>query len=261
MYAIKPGFILESVTDRYAWFPDELQVELERLIAEIRSYGDDPENLPSKFRALYDAMPSQKLDFLEYALDVDHHDEVVAGYREQDWNRYVMAHPDYLRIYAFDLAVSLGLEGEAYWRLLTSVYLDDVAYDDPGERKWAYARLYKADMPPGRRATMNAEELAVFDALPEVVTLYRTARHEERYGMSWTLERSVAESVAHDYRTDRNIYTVQVPRDAVVVYYSRRPEAGVPVNPVRPGAEVLVNLKVLSGFKVSLMASADYLSA
>lgn len=56
----KPGVMLEIALDHQGegWFPAELQAELDALITEIRSFGDDPNSLPPKFRSLYDAMPS-----------------------------------------------------------------------------------------------------------------------------------------------------------------------------------------------------------
>lgn len=162
---------------------------------------------------------------MEYALDVDHYDEVVSVYGEKDWQRYAMAHPDYLRTYALERAVQGGLTGAEYWKLLSAVYALDECH---GVNTRAYLGLYRAEVPPGRRAAMNDDELAVFDALPKVVTLYRAARYEQRYGLSWTLERLVAESIVRKSFapwTGGNIYTTQVPRSAIMAYYGERSEA------------------------------------
>ncbi len=94
------------------------------------------------------------------------------------------------------------------------VYVRD---DYSSTNKYAYLDLYLADEKLGRRAAMNDAELAVFDALPEIVMLYRGARSEQRQGLSWTLERSVAEFFA---KGSGNVYTIRVPRGAVLVYYA-----------------------------------------
>lgn len=135
-------------------------------------------------------------------------------------------HPEYLRLFALLYAVERGLEGAEYWRLLTLVYVHD---DYSSVNKHVYLNLYLAeDQDPGRRAAMNDAELAVFDALPEVVTLYRSARPKQRQGLSWTLERSVAEFFAK--RSGGDVYTIRVPRSAVLAYYANRQEVEVLVN-------------------------------
>lgn len=78
------------------------------------------------------------------------------------------------------------------------------------------------------------------------MTLYRAARAKRQYGLSWTLQRSVAESIVKKFfthRTDAHIYTVQVPRSAVLVCYNRRVEA-----------EVLADLDVLRHLEIEQVA-------
>lgn len=231
------GMVLSLAYDEC--FPDEMQARLDASIFEIERCGDDLDSLPPKLRALYEAMPPG-LDFSEYACDIEHQGEVVSAYYEQNWHGYVLAHPasDHLRFYALNHAVERGLRGAEYWQLLTAIYLEDTfIYDDfDQEDLRKYLELYRADMPPGRRATMTDAELTVFDALPEVVTVYRGAEH--RHGMSWSLDVRVAESLANKpiaRLRDAKVHTAQVPRSSILVYYGGRGEA-----------EVLVDLVMLS---------------
>lgn len=93
-----------------------------------------------------------------------------------------------------------------------------------------------ADVTPGRRAAMSADELRVFDALPDVVTVHRGTTSEQLLGLSWTLEQSVAEFFARRY--GGLTYTVQVPKEAVLAYYAEYNEA-----------EVLIDLEALPGVR------------
>ncbi len=188
MQILFPGAVL-GLALRGGQYPPERQAELDALIAEI---GRDPSNfdrLPPKLDALLRTMYVEDADFLEYACDTyGLHDELLSAYEDKDWSRYVMTHPSYLRLFAFRIAVRQGLSGEAYWRLLRSVYVDEQ------HSSTLYLGLYRTDPEPGRqrRAVMTADELKVFDALPEVVTLFRGAPAERLHGMSWTLDLEVA---------------------------------------------------------------------
>ena len=54
-------------------------------------------------------------------------------------------------------------------------------------------RLYRTQHGFPIAEAMDAEARAVYDALPAVVTVYRGCYERNRRGMSWTLERDVAE--------------------------------------------------------------------
>lgn len=64
----EPGAILQMALENEEYFPAEMQTEMDVLIAEIRQADGDPAGLSPQLRALYQAMPSPKLHFLETAL-------------------------------------------------------------------------------------------------------------------------------------------------------------------------------------------------
>lgn len=163
--------------------------------------------------------------------------QIAAAHKRADWGAYVFAHTPQWQFDGLLGAVQNGLDGPAYWGLLTDLW----TMRGPGLNEDLWLRLYTRDVPPGRRAAMNTAELAVFDDLPATVKLYRGARAEQMRGLSWTLERKVAAFFAE--RVGGVVHTVQLPREALLVYYDRRKES-----------EALVDLDALSEYRIDVAA-------
>lgn len=82
-----------------------------------------------------------------------------------------------------------------------------------------------------RRDIMNADDLAVFDALPLRLTVYRGCSVEEHragvFGLSWTLNRAIAEFFAWRFdAADRGrvVVCTQITRPDVLAYFNTRRE-------------------------------------
>lgn len=97
-----------------------------------------------------------------------------------------------------------------------------------------------------RRDMMTAEELAVFDALPPRLTIFRGCSIEEHtagaYGLSWTLDRETAEFFA--WRFDaadktRCVVSASITPGDVLAYFNRRREQEIITAAPGPGVEVI----------------------
>lgn len=75
-------------------------------------------------------------------------------------------------------------------------------------------QLYGEDRLEG----MRLPEREVYDALPDYVTLYRSAKPESRKGMSWCLDLEKARE--YTKRWESRTYEVTVPKEAVLIYYN-----------------------------------------
>lgn len=104
--------------------------------------------------------------------------------REQDWSRYVWLHERPYRLDAF-VNVADELDDAQYWSLLAHIWVDS-------ENIWQNLALWQLSLRcdrPAREHFMDETERRDFDALPEVLTVYRgcSALVNEQ-GLSWTLE-------------------------------------------------------------------------
>jgi len=78
---------------------------------------------------------------------------------------------------------------------------------------------------PFRKFLMTIEEEAVFNSLPEQVTAYRAQASVDDQGISWTLNREVAERLARVY--GREIIERQLSKSEITAYFNRRNESEI----------------------------------
>lgn len=209
-------------------YPRELQRQIDALMAEQFPVTDEQVANCNRIRPKQVEKGQHQRYFNDNRVQSEY---IAAAMDAQDWHAYVDRHHKEWQFEALLEAVRRGLSGALYWQLVTDVWQMS---DRPGVDEDLWVTFYGNDMPPGRRAAMNSDELAVFDALPDVVTLYRGALPQHRKGMAWSLERRVAEFFATEHgrrAADGLVYCVQVPRSAMLVYYSWREEAEVLVLP------------------------------
>lgn len=82
-----------------------------------------------------------------------------------------------------------------------------------------------------RHRFMDADELRQFDALPEVVTIYRGCYAANKWGLSWSLDRAMAERfpTLHRYRQDGQalLVTARIAKDRIIALKGDRGEAEI----------------------------------
>lgn len=82
---------------------------------------------------------------------------------------------------------------------------------------------------------MNLEELEYFNNLPEIIKIYRGFRNQKQKGLSWTLNKKVAEFFAHEWhRIDDSpgtVVSIEVHKDKVYAYLNERQEEEI-VTPI-----------------------------
>jgi hypothetical protein len=92
--------------------------------------------------------------------------------------------------------------------------------------------LNREAQPP--RLFWNDEQKAFFDALPEVVTIYRGCSRERMRGVSWTTDKAVAEGFARGHRG------ITVPDAIVAEYRIAKPDI-ITVMPDIAESEVIID--------------------
>lgn len=118
-------------------------------------------------------------------------DEKEKCAHQRNWGRYIFLHE---RPYRFEAlcAIFRLMTDEELWTHAGEVWTDS-------ENIWQYADqwavLFKCGRPK-REFFMNEEERKVFASLPERIKVYRGACKLNKWGISWTLNREVAEGFA-----------------------------------------------------------------
>jgi hypothetical protein len=81
---------------------------------------------------------------------------------------------------------------------------------------------------PEPHCTMDADERAVFDALPDEITIYRGyAKGHVRLGLSWTLDRDRAEWFARRFSLlgyEPRLVTATIPKTQAFAFFNSRSE-------------------------------------
>lgn len=119
----------------------------------------------------------------------------------EEMDRALMLEDSYSRIpylleHLFDLPADDWLHLLGEWRENCDnigEYLDEVR--EAVTYHWPLTRIWQM---------MDAKEIAAFDALPDMLNIYRGCYEINKWGASWSLNREVAEKFPHltRYRTD-----------------------------------------------------------
>ncbi|WP_441260717.1 hypothetical protein AB7008_41650 [Bradyrhizobium sp. 521_C7_N1_3] len=131
----------------------------------------------------YNETYQQKRDWLETARGT------------RDWRTFIYTHERPYRLEAF-LAVYRELDDHQYWALLADVWTDS---GNIWQSRPIWKSLWNSEraMKP---AAMDEIEWQQFDALPDVITVYRGQPKRNARGMSWSLVRETAEWFAGKWR-------------------------------------------------------------
>ena len=92
---------------------------------------------------------------------------------------------------------------------------------------------------------LSPEDREAFEALPNIIPIYRGCSLSKVYGLSWTTDRKIAEKFASGHRgislVDPVIASLRIPKRHVIGFYTSRKES-----------ELLINLNVLDFYRVSV---------
>jgi hypothetical protein len=155
----------------------------------------------------------------------------------KNWLGYIFAHERPYRIGALcDLYRKYQVNEPKY---VKNVWIDS-------ENIWQHRGLWKLIWAtlPDPQATMDPNEKAVFNLMPERVTIHRGIRHRthNRRGMSWTRDKERASFFAGRYGGQKGlkpvVLTTEVPKKNILAYFNSRGEEEVIVMPHKLGRKL-----------------------
>jgi hypothetical protein len=132
------------------------------------------------------------------------------------------------------LSIADNLKGENYWYALRNAYtLSDNLYKYRNSVKQAFLKNE-----PDRFSLMEKSELKQLESLAETFTIYRAMTKTEldslQFGVSWTLERKIAEFFANTYRRnfdtanhEKVIHRIGVKKERVIALFNDRKESEI----------------------------------
>lgn len=136
------------------------------------------------------------------------------------------------RFQAF-LAIKPLLKGKLYWYALADAYTgSDNLFHYQGDIKIAFSSDHI-----GRNSLMTKKELIFLKNLPEKITIYRgmteVEKRSKNYGVSWTLDRKVAEFYLTYYRNTstkhlkKTVHKLVINKKDAIAYFSERNESEI----------------------------------
>jgi hypothetical protein len=147
--------------------------------------------------------------------------------RAEAENNYPLLVYLYERPYRLQALVDLFLQkeipDEKYWELLGDVFTDT---ENAWQNKSTWQMLFASDR-PFRFAMMRPEDVAAFEALPDVVTIYRGCNYANKNGLSWSLSEETAQFFADRFYKNDNtgmILEAQVKKSDVIALLNHRNE-------------------------------------
>lgn len=154
-------------------------------------------------------------------------DIIASALAKGDFYRYVFLHKNQFRTQAFK-AISSRLADDRYWRLLSAIWL-------ASDNVWQNLDDWKALLTSSRthrEAMMDVQEQEFFRDLKQIVTIYRGCTKDlNEGGLSWTLDRSVAESYAK--RLGEGGYVLERKRSKreIIAYLNNREDSEIIIRP------------------------------
>jgi len=158
-----------------------------------------------------------------------------------NWESYLFGH-FHRSLYAYVLYEMSDeiLDDKAYWKIVGQAW---VGCDNNTEDMMRWMSLLFSDR-PCKECIMADYDKKVYDALPEVMTVYRGCNKYTKHGMSWTLDRAVAEKFRRTrhciwvprtrsgklgkFVTPRTrILEMTIPKSAVIAYFGDRDESEI----------------------------------
>lgn len=148
------------------------------------------------------------------------------------WNSVVFLHERPFRLNALLEHVPSDIPPSEYWPIVSSVWTDS-------ENIWqnvdVWMDLWAAPY-HSPELIMDEDEMAAFNALPELITVYRGTQKGLPLGLSWTTDRERAEWFANRFGRDDPVVTEgTVNKGDVLAYFLGRGESEIVVLPYDVG--------------------------
>lgn len=117
---------------------------------------------------------------------------------------------------------------EEYWKELADAYIQQNYKKIPYK---VYYKLFSSERPQ-REKLMNKEEIKLFRKMPKEITIYRggskTELKTKMYGVSWTLDKKIAEKFADikSIRDKKEMVVIEktISKKDVIAYFTSRQE-------------------------------------
>lgn len=148
--------------------------------------------------------------------------------KEGNVHDFVLCHTKAFRVYAFRNAlrkIGANIKDKDYWETVRWLYQTN---ENPSGY-WHTFRRWFASRRKNREYLMKPEERDLFRRLPDSFTVYRGYSQFDGAGMSWTLDRGIANWFAHrwDYLGQPRVITGVVRRGDVLALLTAANEAEV----------------------------------
>jgi hypothetical protein len=111
------------------------------------------------------------------------------------------------------------LSNYAYWFYLSTLWVSYTGFSDLN----LWRKLFSSHRPNRQTSIMKPLEFEIFQDLPDWLTGYRAHRPEETDWISYTLRPDIAARFARE-RQVSSIAVYQIPKEAVLAFFSRRGE-------------------------------------
>jgi hypothetical protein len=146
-----------------------------------------------------------------------------------NYYRYVFLHKGQYRTQAFK-AISVRLADDEYWELLSEIWLaSDNVWQNMDDWK-----VLLTSRRSHREAMMDVGEQAFLSNLKYTVTIYRGCKKDlNESGLSWTLDRSVAETHADHFGEGGIVLQRKINKPEIVAYLNSREESEIINRPFR----------------------------
>ena len=164
----------------------------------------------------------------------DVRDLIANALASGNYYRYVFLHKRQYRTQAFK-AISVRLADDEYWELLSEIWL-------ASDNVWQNLEDWKVLLTSKRshrEAMMDVGEQAFLSNLKYTVTIYRGCKKDlNEGGLSWTLDRSIAESYAERIGEGGIVLQRKINKPEIVAYLDGREESEIIKRPFTKGRRV-----------------------
>lgn len=153
------------------------------------------------------------------------------AFEDREYRQYLLYHERPYRLSALEDVIDEGISSKEYWHLVAWVFSD---CENVFQNQDAWIDLWSADV-SDREAAMDPVEAAVFQGLPDVVTVFRGVTHPDaERGLSWTLSKTKARWFARRHAQADSVKVViegTAPKSAIWSYQNGRGEQEVVLDP------------------------------
>lgn len=152
--------------------------------------------------------------------------QLKAARKSENWERYIFIHARPYRAQALMEVLREVLQKPRGWKIIGQVWTDS---EYPGVNLSFWSDIFSR---PDAGKMMDAKERKRFQALPDKVRIYRGAKVRKFRGLSWTLDKKVAEKFALRHGCEGRVVgkTICPWRDAVA-YLDHRSEEEIILQP------------------------------